>query len=328
MITRRECLIALGAGAIAVPIGSIAQTPTTLRRMVFLSAASPVTSSHHLAAFRGGLKALAWIEGDNIAIAVRWADGKYQVLDALAAEAVAMKPDVIFAPQTIAALAAQRATRDIPIVFATPIDPIGDGLITSWGRPGGNITGLSTISRELGAKRLQLLKECVPALSRVAVLNDPAAKYNAGILEVVRRAAAQLGIGVTVTNAASESELDAAFATVSRERAEAIFVMEGPFFLRHRAAIIARAAAARLPSVYPIGDYADAGGLMVYGVNYPEQYRRAATYVDKILRGAKPDDLPVEQPMTFELIINLKTAKSLGLTVAPALLLRADRVIE
>jgi putative ABC transport system substrate-binding protein len=326
-MNRRETMIALFALG-AAPLYAYAQTPKPLRRIVVLSAAGPVTSSHHLAAFRGGLKALAWIEGDNIVIEVRWADGKYSVLDALAADAVAMKPDVIFAPQTIAALAAQRATKDIPIVFATPIDPIGDGLIANWARPGGNITGLSTISRELGAKRLQLLKEFLPALSRVAVLNDPAAKYNAAILEVVQSAAAQLGIGVSVVNATNESELDAAYGTLSRERAEALFVMEGPFFFRHQAKIVARATAARLPSVYPIGEYADAGGLMVYGVNYPEQYRRAATYVDKILRGAKPGDLPVEQPTTFELIINVKAAKALGLAIPQAIFLRADRVIE
>jgi putative ABC transport system substrate-binding protein len=310
------------------PLTSVAQTSKTLRRIAFVSGGGPVTSAHHLAAFRGALKGFGWIEGDNIVIDVRWADGKYTILDAFAAEVVALRPDVIFAPQTIAALAVQRATKSIPIVFATPIDQIGDGLIMNWARPGGNITGLSTISRELGAKRLQLLKECVPELSRVVVLNDPAAKYNASVLEVVRGAAAQLSIGVTVVNASSESELDAAFGTLSRERAEAIFVMEGTFFFRNQTVITARAAAARLPSVYPIGEYADAGGLMVYGVNYTAQYRRAAAYVDKILRGAKAGDLPVEQPTTFELILNLKTAKALGLKIPQSVLLRADRVIE
>ena len=195
-------------------------------------------------------------------------------------------------------------------------------------RPGGNTTGLTTLSVDLGAKRLQLLRESVPALSRVAVLHDPAPGYPTTVLETILSAGKQFGIRMAVLNASNESEIDAAFGKLSRERPDGIFVMDNPLNFRLAKAIAARVAAARIPAIYPFVEYADAGGLLVYGANFVDQFRRVATYIDKILKGAKPSDLPVEQPTKFELIINLKTAKALGLRIPQSVLLRADRVIE
>ena len=328
MISRRRVILAVGAGALTKPLAPLAQTPKTLRRIGVLRSATPDTGGHLIDAFRGALRELGWIEGQTIAIEMRYANNEVKRMDALAAELVALKPDLIFAATTQATQAVQRFTRDIPIVFALPIDPIGSGLIANWARPGGNATGLSSIIAELGAKRLQLLKECIPAPSRVVVLNGPASGYKAEVVESILRAGKQLGIGMAVLNASNESEIDAALDKLTRERPDGIVVMEAPLIYTHRRVIITRAAAARIPAIYTAGEYADAGGLMGYGANLEDQYRRAATYVDKILRGAKPADLPVEQPTKFELIINLKTAKALGLKIPQSVLLRADRVIE
>ena len=327
MVTRRQIILAIGAGVLTAPVVSFAQQPR-IRRIGVLTAGSVNTSGHWNDAFRSALKDLGWIEGKDIVFEFRFADGEIKRLDSLAAELVSQKPDLIFAPATQAAAAAQRATRDIPIVFALPVDPIGSGLIASFARPGGNITGLSTNAVELGAKRLQLFKECIPTLSRVVVLHDPAAGYKSEVLEVILRAGKQLNIKISTLGASNESEIGAAFIKLSQERPDGIFFMETPLFLKHRQMMVARAAAARIPGIYAVPEYADAGGLMVYGVSYPGQFRRAATYVDKILKGTKPADLPVEQPTTFELVINLKAAKELRLKIPQTMLLRADRVIE
>jgi len=328
MISRRRIVFALGAGALAAPLALFAQTSKTPRRIGVLFTGSLGSSGHLADAFRGALKDLGWVEGRDTILEVRYANGEIERLDSLAAELVSLKPNLIFAPATQAAVAAQRATRDIPIVFAVPPDPIGSGLIASFARPGGHTTGLSSIAAELGAKRVQLLKESIPALSRVVVLHDPASGYKPEVLEVILRAGEQLGIKMTALGATNEPEIEAAFGKLSRERPDGIFFMEGPLFLRHRQMIVDRAAAGRIPGIYAVPEYANAGGLMIYGVNYADQYRRAATYVDKILKGAKPSDLPVEQPTTFGLVINLKAAKALGLKIPQSVLLRADRVIE
>ena len=232
--------------ALALPLAQAADSP---RKIVWLGANTPARTGRFLSAFRAGLRAHGWIEGENIVVELLWAGGNYATLDVLAAQAVAMKPDVILAGTTLAALAAQRSTKDIPIVFAVPIDPIGAGLIASWARPGGNITGLSTISREIGPKRVQLIKDCVPALTRLAVLSNPTDQFNAEVLEMVRAAAAQLGIAVTVIDAATESDLQTISVTLSRLRAQAILVMDRPFFFQYHASIIAQVAAAGVPVI-------------------------------------------------------------------------------
>ena len=328
MISRRQVVFAFGAGALAAPLALYAQAPKKVRRIGVLTAGSIGTSGHWIEVFRVALKDLGWVEGRDVIFDERWANGDIKLLDSLAVELVSLKPDLVFAGATQPAIAVQRATRDIPIVFALPPDPIGSGLIASFARPGGNMTGMSSNATELGPKRLQLFKESIPALARVVVLHDPASSYSPDALEIVLRAGKQIGITMTALGATNETEIEAAFGKLSRERPDGIFFMEGPLFLRHRQMIVERAAAARIPGVYAVPEYAEAGGLMVYGVNYPNQFRRAATYVDKILKGARPGDLPVEQPTTFELIINLKAAKALGLKIPQSVLLRADRVIE
>lgn len=327
MNSRRQIVFALGASALAIPLKLLAQGAKPLRRIGLLLSGSPATAPW-IDAFRGALKELGWVEGRDIVIEIRYANGNVKLLDTLAAELVSLKPDLILAPATNAVQAAQRATRDIPIVFALPPDPIGSGLIASFARPGGHTTGMSSNATELGPKRLQLFKECIPALARVTVLHDPASRYSSEALEIVLVAGRQLGITMTALAASSEPEIEAAFGRLARERPDGLFLMEGPLFLRHRQIIVDRAAAARIPGIYAVPEYADAGGLMVFGVNYFNNFRRAAIYVDKILKGAKPADLPVEQPSEFELVINLKAAKALGLKIPQSVLLRATRVIE
>jgi putative ABC transport system substrate-binding protein len=282
-------------------------------------------------AFRQGLRDLGYVEGRNVVIEYREAEGKYDRLPALAAELVALKVDVILAGGTPATLAAKPATRTLPIVFAAVADPVTSGLVTSLARPGGNVTGLSVLAPELVGKCLELLKQAVPGVSRVAVLWHPGAlgeRTEKDMLKGADVAARALGVRLQFLGTRGPDEFDRAFSDMTRARAGALTVLGSAMFLTERGRLVDLAAKHRLPAVYPWREGADAGGLMAYRPNVADLFRRAATYVDKILKGAKPGDLPVEQPTKFELVINLKTAKALGLTIPPSVLGRADEVIQ
>jgi len=278
-------------------------------------------------AFRQEMRNLGWIENQNWVNETRWADGKTERLLALATELVRLKVHLIVTVGTPAARAAKEATPTIPIVMAASGDAVGVGLVTSLARPGGNVTGLSFLGRELAAKHLELLKETVPTGSRAAVLWDLTIG-GAALKQTMESSASALGLQLQPLEARSAGDYRAAFAAMSGARAEGVVVLPIGTASTHRALIVELAAKHRLPAVYGEGSYVGAGGLMSYGPNFADLHRRAATYVDKILKGAKPADLPVEQPTKFELVINLKTAKALGLTIPPSVLLRADQVIQ
>ena len=280
-------------------------------------------------AFLQGLRNLGWVEGKTIVIEYRWAEGRLERLPDLAAELVRLKVDVILAGSSAVAVAARNATATIPIVMATGGDPVGLGLAASLSRPGGNVTGLSfSVGTEIAGKQLELLKETVTKVRRVAVLSNPANPSHALAIETVSVGARAVGVQLQLLEARDRNEFDRAFAAMARERAEALLVVLDPVFGFHRARLGDLASKNRLPAVYGSREYPEAGGLMSYGADFRDNYRRSATYVDKILKGAKPADLPIEQPTKFELVINLKTAKALGLTIPPLLLLRADQIIE
>ena len=294
-------------------------------------ATSATASPHMLEAFRAGLRELGWVEGRNVVMEYRSAEGKLERLPALAAELVALQVDVIVVAGPIQARAAKQATRTIPIVFATVGDPLGSGLVSSLARPGGNLTGLSSITPELVGKRLDLLKQTLPGLSRVGVLWVPGAideRTQKSMMQETEVAARRLGVRLHVVEAQASVDLGRAFSNMTKARVGALTVLPHVLFLNERKRVVALAAQSRLPTVYPLREFVDAGGLMAYGADDADLFRRAATYVDKILNGAKPGDLPVEQASKFELVINVKTAKALGLTIAPSVLGRADQVIE
>jgi putative ABC transport system substrate-binding protein len=324
---RRAFISGITVAVLAAPLDAGAQQPGKVYRIGFLS---PRSSSDvgRLAAFRQGLRELGYVEGQNIAIESRWAEGEYGRLPGLAAELVRLKVDVIVTYAAPAIQAAKRATGTIPIVMAGAIDPVASGLVTSVARPGGNVTGLSLMAPDLVGKQLAILKEVVPTVSRVALLGNPANTGNAPQLRHAQETVRALGMRLQFLEARGPSEIDGAFAAMTRERAGAVIVLVDGMLADHRARIADLAVKNRLPAVYGLSDYPEAGGLMAYGPSVLDRFRRAATYVDKILRGAKPADLPVEQPTKFELVINLKTAKALGLTISPSLLQRADQVIE
>jgi len=312
---------------LAAPLAVEAQQAGKVPRIGFLYYGSPGPSPE-LDAFREGLRELGCIEGQNIAIEVRFASGRVERLPELAAELVRLKVDVIVTPGTPPSLAAKQATSTIPIVFAGVADAVGAGLIASFARPGGNITGLTGISAELGGKRLELLKQVAPKASRVAVLYNPADRSNVLVLKEMQVSAPALRLTLQPLGVRGPGEFEAAFVAMSRKRAHALFVAAGVLTTEHRKAIVDLAAKSRIPAMWGERQFVDVGGLMSYAVNFSDQVRRAATYVDKILKGAKPADLPVEQPTKFELVINMKTAKALGLTIPQSLLLRADEVIQ
>jgi putative ABC transport system substrate-binding protein len=282
-------------------------------------------------AFLQGLRDLGYVEGRNLVIEYRDAGGKFERLPALAAELVALKVDVILAPSAVAALAAKQATRTLPIVFAGVPGPVTSGLVTSLARPGGNVTGLSALTPELVGKCLEQLKQAVPGVSRVAVLWQPGAlpeRTDKDMLKGAEVAARALGVRPQFLEARGPEDFDRAFAAMTRARADALTVLPSPMLNTERRRLVDLAAKNRLPAVYPWRESVDAGGLMSYGPDRADMFRRAATYVDRILKGAKPGDLPVEQPTKFELVINLKAAKALGLTIPQSLLQRADELIQ
>ena len=328
---RRVFISSIAGGLLAAPLAAEAQQAAKVARIGYLSI--DVAGSVHLReAFLQGLRDLGYVEGRNVVIEYRDAGGKPERLPALAAELVALKVDVILAGGTPHALAAKHATRTIPIVFAGATGPVENGLVISLARPGGNLTGLSVLPQEeLVGKRLELIKQAVPGISQVAILRDPGA-YPEGTAREIRRgaevAARALGVRVQFVEARGPADFDRAFSEMTRAHAGALILITSSMFFAERRRLVALAGKNRLPAVYTGRDFIEAGGLMAYGQNVAGFFRNAAAYVDKILRGAKPADLPVEQPTTFELIINLKTARALGLTIPPSLLARADQVIE
>jgi putative ABC transport system substrate-binding protein len=325
---RRRFIEVIAGGLLTAPLAAQAAKNARIGYLAINLAANP----HLHEAFRQGLRDLSYVEGRNVVIEYRDAEGKVERLPALAAELVALKVDVIVVGgSTVAALAAKQATRTLPIVFASAGDPVGSGLVTSLARPGGNVTGLSNLTSELVGKRLELVTQAVPGVSQVAVLRLPGAlgeRTAKDMLTGADVAARALGVRLQFVEARGPDDFDRAFSDMTRARAGALTVLPSNMFLREHRRLVDLAAKNRLPAVYFSRDFVDAGGLMSYGANGPDLYRRAATSVDKILKGAKPADLPVEQPTKFELMINLKTAKALGLTIPPSLLGRADQVIE
>lgn len=326
MDDRRRLVIGLGL-LLASPFVAHAQPVGKLPRVGYLFYGSPGTS-REIDAFRQGLRELGYIEGQSIAVESRFASGQVERYPELAAELVRLKVDVIVAPATPQALAAKQATGSIPIVFVLVADAVGAGLITNFARPGGNTTGLTSSSAELGGKRLELLKQMVPKASRVAVLYNPTDRSNVLILKQLQESVPTLGLILQPLEVRVPREFEGAFVAMTRERAHAMFGTPGALTFEHRKLLVDLAAKHRIPTMWGHRSFVDAGGLMSYAVNLYDQNRQAAVFVDMILKGAKPGDLPVEQPTKFELVINLGPAKALGLTIPPSLLVRADQVIE
>jgi putative ABC transport system substrate-binding protein len=332
--TMRRCTIVfiVALGILSAALAADARQPVKVPRIGVLLPGSPPgphERSPGLEAFQQGLRDLGYVEGQNLVMESRWAEGKFERLPDLAVELVRLKADVIVTVGTPAIQAAKRATETLPIVMVGAGDPLGTGLIASLAHPGGNITGLATQDTDLSGKRLELLKEAVPTLSRIAVLwNSASASMKFGV-RAAQAAAEVLGMTfISLEVHGNPEDFERAFAAVSQERPDALYVTFDPFTFRHQKRIVELAAAHRLPAIYARRQFVDAGGLMSYAPRFPDMWRRAATYVDKILKGAKPATLPVEQPMRFEFVLNLKTAAALGLTLPPHILVFADEVIR
>ena len=329
-MNRRTFITLLGSAAAAWPRAARAQQTAKIPRIGFLVSGLAV-NPHLPEAFRRGLRDLGYVEGRNVVIEYRDPEGKLERFPALAAELVALNVDVIVAGNVPQAMAAMHATSTLPIVFAAAADPVASGLVTSLARPGGNVTGLSLMFPELVAKWLELLKQAVPGASRVALLWQPGVigeRTERDILMEAEAAARALGVRLQVVEVRGPDDFDRAFSDITKARTDALAVMSTPTLFGERRRLLDLAAKNRLPTAFAYREYLDAGGLIAYGPNVADLYRRTATYVDKILKGAKPAYLPVEQPTKFELVINLKTAKALGLTVSDKLIALADEVIE
>jgi len=327
---RRDFMtLAVGASVVAWPFAADAQQPGKIARIGYL--ASNLGNQGPVEAFRQGLRDLGYVEGRNLLIEYRDAQGKLEPLPALAAELVALKVDVIVASSTAAALAAKQVSTVVPIVFATVPDPVASGLVASLARPGGNVTGLSNLNADLVGKCLEYLTQAVAGVSRVAVLWQPGAfgeRTEKEMLKAAEVAARVLGIQLQLVEARGPADIDGAFSEITDARADTVIVLVSGMLLGERSRLVDLAAKNRLPVVYTFRELVDAGGLMSYGPSLADLFRRAASYVDKILKGTKPTDLPVEQPIKLELVINLRAAQALGLTVPPTLVARADQVIE
>jgi ABC-type uncharacterized transport system substrate-binding protein len=324
---RREFITLIGGAAVAWPLAARAQQAGKLPTIGFLGSSTLSAMSQWTAAFVQRLRELGWIEGRTVSIEYRWAEGRSERLAEIAAEFVRLKVDVIVTYATTGTFAAKQATSAIPIVFAIAGDPVGTGLVASLARPGGNVTGLSLQLTEIIGKRLELLREAVPGLRRLAILGNVSNPFAVLEIDEVQAAARTLGLEVHTPEIQRAQDIALAFEAL-RGRADAIYVSTDPLVITNLTRINTLALGSRLPTIYTSRDYVEAGGLMSYGPNYPDLWRRAADYVDKILRGAKPGDIPVEQPTKFDLIINLTTAKTLGLTIPESFLVRADEVIE
>jgi putative tryptophan/tyrosine transport system substrate-binding protein len=326
-LRRRRAFITLLGGAAAWPLAARAQQPAKLPTIGFLGAATPSADTLWTAAFAHRLRELGWIEGRNVAIEYRWAEGREERFAEVAAELVRLRVDVIVTYSTPSVIAAKKATSVIPIVFALTGDPVGNNLVASLARPGGNVTGLSVLGADLAGKRLELLREVVPGLRRLAIMGNVGNPFIVVELGEVQTAADTLGLEVVTLEIRRREDIVPAIEAL-KGGADALYVASDPLINANRVRINILAVGARLPTIYLQRENVEAGGLMSYGPNFPDLFRHAAEYVDKILRGAKPADIPVEQPTKFDLVVNLVTAKVLGLTVPPTLLARADEVIE
>ena len=325
---RRTFISGLTFGLLAAPLAAEAQPPGKVPRIGVLVVATRSFFSTRIESFRQGLRELGYVEGKNVLIEYRYAEGKLDLLPALASELVQLKVDVIVTASPPGVQAAKNATSTIPIVFAAIGDPVGGGFVASLARPGGNVTGLSILAPALSGKRLELLKEAFPKVTRVVILWNPTSSGEALSFREMPAVAKALGVQHQSMEVRAANDFEDGFQRAKQEGAQALVTMPSPVINANRQQILEFAAKNRLPAMYAGSEFVEAGGLMSYGPNYTDQFRRAAVFVDKILKGAKPADLPVEQPTKFELIINLKTAKALGLTIPPSLLQRADQVIE
>ncbi len=321
-------IVAFTLSVLLTPPATEAQQRAHLPRVGYLGTSSASLEPELVKAFREGLRDLGYVEGQNILIEYRWAEGNYQRFPDLVADLVNLKVDLILTAGTPGALAAKRATQTIPIVMAVTGDAVGTGLVSSLARPGGNLTGLTTMVPDLEGKRLEILREVVPKLTTLVVLLNTANPLTAIQWEQTKISAKTLGIQLQPVELRRPEEFNDAFAKVARQRPDGITMVADRFLLAHRMQIVDFVAKTRLPAIYPYRDFVVAGGLMSYSPSYEDLFRRSATYVDKILKGAKPSDLPIEQPTKFELLVNMKTAKTLGVPIPPSLLLRADHVVE
>jgi len=324
---RRNFIALLGGAAATWPLAARAQQAGRLPTIGYLGSGALATDSQRMAAFVQRLRELGWIEGRTVVIDYRWAEGRSERVADIAAEFVQDKVDLIFATGTEAALAAKKATALIPIVFPVAGDPLGSGMVASLARPGGNVTGLSNLAADLAAKRLEILRDVFPGLNRLAIMANVSSPGSVLEMDEFQEAARALRLEVIPLEIRRTEDIAPAIESL-KGRVEALYVVGDPLANLNRVRINTFALVARLPTIYVQREYVEAGGLMSYGPNYAALFRRAADYVDKILRGAKPADLPVEQPTQFDLVINLVTARALGLTVPPTLLVRADEVIE
>ena len=330
MTKRRKLLCALGAALFALPSVAFSQQQAKVWRIGCLvqSHGTDIPQSGSWKEFTRGMRELGYVEGKNIVIEWRFADGQYERLPGLAAELVKMKVDVIVVPGTPATSAAQKATTTIPIVMANIADPVGSGFVKSLARPGTNITGLSNLTGDLASKHLEMLLNTIPALSRVAVLINPDTSSHVAALKNIQAAAQKSKVTILPAEARTAQEIEKSFSSIKRQNAGAVIVIADPVFGAQRHQIVELAAKNRLPTMGPFRSYAEAGFLMSYGQNSQDNYRRAAVFVDRIIKGANPADIPVEQPTKLELVINVKTAKALGIAIPQSVLLQASRVIE
>ena len=327
---RRALLGALAAIALAVPFGAaVAQRSGRMFQIGYVGNSTPSAETALIEAFRQGLRDRGYTEGKDLVIHFRWAEGRSNLIDSIIAEFVALKVDVIVTSGTLAALAAKKATTVVPVVMAAAGDPVNAGVVESLSRPGGNITGLSALYTDLEGKRLEILRELVPKLGRLAVLTNPDNPFTRLTLKGARAAAEAQHLSAQVHEVRAAGEFERVFAAIAMTRPDAMAVLaDKPFFFSNRAHIVRLAAQYRLPAVHPFPEFVEEGGLVFYGPNFVDMSRRAGTYVDKILKGAKPGDLPIEQPTQFELVINMKTATALGIKIPQSILVRVDRVIE
>ena len=325
---RSLMLFLIVVATVAQGVSAEAQQPTKVARVGYLSGASLSAIRERIEALRQGLRELGYVEGKNIVIEYRWAEGKPDRLPDLAAELVRLKVDIIVSAGPAVTPHFKEATKTIPIVMAQDNDPVGNGFVASLARPGGNITGLATLARELSGKQQELLKEIIPKLSRVAVLGSSIEPGNSQTLKEIELAAEALKVKIQYLDIHGREDIEPAFQAARKGRAGAALVLVSTIFNSNRRQVVELAVKSQLPAVFYSAEYVELGGLMAYGPSYTDLYRRVATYVDKILKGVKPAELPVEQPTKFELVINLKTAKQIGLTIPPNVLARADKVIK